>query len=176
MRHLTTRTERLNARRHLAVITFALIFGVLAPPLSLAEPFALDSYSFPDVAGNQHALSEWEGRVVALNFWATWCSPCLQEMPELVSLQSTFGDKGLQFLGIAVEADPAGVVSVMERLGVNYPVLIDEDLALKLAARLGNAEAAMPFTVILNREGEVVFTRKGTVSFEEVEGIVRPLL
>ena len=157
------------------ILLIALMVSIV-PMRASSEPFPLDSYRFEDLDGASHPLSEWAGQVIALNFWATWCSPCLQEMPELVSLQETFGARGLQFVGLAVETGAEQVRAVADRLGVNYPVLMDEDGALELAAVLGNQDAAMPFTVIFDRQGEVVFTRKGTVKFEEVEAVIAPLL
>lgn len=143
---------------------------------TFAEPFDLSKWSFPDLAGDEASLDRWQGKILALNFWATWCSPCLQEMPELVALQSAYGDKGLQFVGIAVETDASQVAMMAEKLSVNYPVLVDEDVALELASALGNSDAAMPFTVIFDRSGEVIFHRKGTVGFEEISALVEPLL
>ena len=169
-------------RRLLGVILVKKIILLLAmmiplmPLRATSEPFPLEAYQFNDLDGAEHSLAEWKGQVVALNFWATWCSPCLQEMPELVSLQETFGARGLQFVGLAVETGAEQVRAVADKLGVNYPVLMDEDGALELAAVLGNQDAAMPFTVIFDRQGEVVFTRKGTVKFEEVEAVIAPLL
>lgn len=158
------------------IILLLAIMVPLMPLRAWSEPFPFDAYQFNDLEGAEHALAEWRGQVIALNFWATWCSPCLQEMPELVSLQARFGARGLQFIGLAVETDAEQVRVVADKLGVNYPVLLDEDGALELAAVLGNQDAAMPFTVIFDRQGEVIFTRKGTVKFEEVEAVIAPLL
>ena len=130
----------------------------------------------PDLSGTPRSLDEFEGRILAVNFWATWCAPCLEEIPELVRLQREYGDRGLQWVGVAVEDDAEAVRAFAEGAGLNYPTLVGEDAALALAGELGNRIAAMPYTVIFDRAGQVVFVRKGTVRFEEVVEVIEPLL
>ena len=152
--------------------------AVIALWLALAGPAgaAPPDVELPDLSGTPRSLAEFEGRILAVNFWATWCAPCLEEIPELVRLQREFGDRGLQWVGVAVEDDVEAVRAFAGKAGVNYPTLIGEDEALALARDLGNQVAAMPYTVIFDRAGQVVFVRKGTVRFDEVVEVIEPLL
>src|SRR3981081_2848901 len=84
---------------------------------------ALLSVSLPDTSGQQQSLGQWRGKVVVVNFWATWCAPCREEMPEFVKIQRELGPRGLQFVGIAI--DQAEKVEQFAReLDLNYPALI----------------------------------------------------
>jgi len=150
-----------------------LLAALVAATNVLAAP---PTDTLPDLDGKARSLAEWRGQVLAVNFWATWCGPCVEEIPELVRLQDAFGDRGLQWVGVAVEDDTDRISAFAAEMGMNYPNLIGEDAGLDLAAKLGNRVAAMPFTVIFDRNGDVVFTRKGKVRYDEVVEVIEPLL
>jgi thiol-disulfide isomerase/thioredoxin len=135
----------------------------------------LPHFSFPDVAGVQHDRSEWDGKVLVVNFWATWCPPCREEIPEFVKLQEAMGEQGLQFIGIAIE-DVEPVKAFMEEITFNYPVLIGEEGGMSLSAQLGNSIGILPFTAVIDRSGQVVHAHSGPFTREQVMAIVRPLL
>jgi thiol-disulfide isomerase/thioredoxin len=103
--------------------------------------------SLPDLDGKEQALGQWKGKVLIVNFWATWCVPCREEMPEFVKLQKEFGDRGVQFVGIAVD-DPAKVRQFAAELGLNYPALIGGYGAIELSKSLGNRVGALPYTLV----------------------------
>lgn len=131
--------------------------------------------SLPDPAGQQQSLGQWRGKVVVVNFWATWCAPCREEMPEFVRAQSEFGPKGLQFVGIAV--DQADKVDEFAReLKLNYPVLIGGYGAIELSKALGNRLMALPFTIIVDRQGQVAHTQLGPFKADKLRSIVGKLL
>ncbi len=135
----------------------------------------LPDITLPDLEGNQRSLSEWQGKVIVLNFWATWCSPCRKEIPEFIELQKQFGDKGLQFIGIAVEElEPAKEYS--NHAGINYPILIGQPTAINFSVPLGNMISTVPFTVIFDRQGNVVHKQLGEISKKNIQEIIRPLL
>jgi thiol-disulfide isomerase/thioredoxin len=98
-------------------------------------------------------LDEYEGEIVLLNFWATWCAPCRAEMPDLVELQRDLGPKGLQIVGVATDRQGREKVKpYLKRRPVNYPVVLDPEQ--KIGARYGGV-AALPTTLVIGREGEV---------------------
>ncbi len=125
-------------------------------------------FEMKDLDGKLHSVSEWDGKILVLNFWATWCSPCRKELPIFVELQKKYADQGLQFLGLAVDT-PEEVKSFMETLPLNYPTLVGEDDAMDIARIYGNNIGALPYTVIINRSGKIVFTRKGDMKKSEAE-------
>lgn len=132
-------------------------------------------FSLADVDGNTRNISEWNGKVVAINFWATWCPPCIKEIPEFVELQKRYGNDGLQFLGIALQRAEE-VTDFMAEYGMNYPVLAGEMEVIKIAENYGNDIGALPYTVILDRSGRVHYVKKGPLSGEEAESIISKLL
>jgi thiol-disulfide isomerase/thioredoxin len=132
--------------------------------------------SLPDADGREHRLSEWKGKVLVVNFWATWCDPCREEMPEFVRAQSEFGDRGLQFVGIAVD-QPENVSRFQHSpSAVNYPALIGGYGSIELSRTLGNRLAALPFTIIIDRHGDVVHTQLGVLKPQQLRSILGKLL
>ncbi len=135
----------------------------------------LPHFSFPDVAGVERDRSEWDGKILVVNFWATWCPPCREEIPEFVKLQEALGNQGLQFIGIAIE-DAEPVKAFMAEMTFNYPVLIGEGGGMSLSAQLGNTIGIIPFTAVIDRSGKVVYAHSGPFAREQVMAIVKPLL
>lgn len=135
---------------------------------------ALLGLSLPDPDGKEQALSQWKGKVLVVNFWATWCAPCREEMPMFTRVQQDTGAKGVQFVGIAVDqADK--VKQFANELGLNYPTLIGGYGAMELSKSLGNTIMALPFTVIVDREGRVAHTQLGPLKQEQLMSILREL-
>jgi len=129
----------------------------------------------PDVAGKETPLAQWRGKLLVVNFWATWCAPCREEMPEFVRLQTELGAKGLQFVGIAVDdADKVGQFAT--EIGLNYPALIGGYGAMELSKTLGNRLMALPFTVIVNRDGTIAHTQLGPLKGDKLRSIADKLL
>jgi thiol-disulfide isomerase/thioredoxin len=110
-----------------------------------------------------------------VNFWATWCEPCKKEIPEFVKVQAKFREKGVVFVGIAL--DDRDKVSAMSReLGINYPVLIAPLSALDISRTAGNRMSALPFTAILDREGRVVLGKLGGLDESSLTETISPLI
>ena len=136
---------------------------------------AVFAASLPDITGENQAISQWRGNVLVINFWATWCAPCQEEIPEFIEMQEIYGDQGLLFIGIAIDREEM-VVAFSEDFGINYPVLIEAPGAASLLEATGNPQAALPYTLIINRDGEIVETFLGRVHQEKLEQVFKPLL
>ena len=139
------------------------------------EASALFGVSLPDTTGREQLLGQWKGKVLVVNFWATWCVPCREEMPEFVRAQRELGDRGLQFVGIAIDEVEKVKVFAAE-LGLNYPALIGGFGAIELSKTMGNRLGALPFTIIVDRSGRVVQTQLGPLRDARLRSIVGQLL
>jgi thiol-disulfide isomerase/thioredoxin len=136
---------------------------------------ALLAAAYPDLDGVSQPLAQWRGKVLVVNFWATWCEPCKKEIPEFVKVQAKFREKGVVFVGIAL--DDRDKVSAMSReLGINYPVLIAPLSALDISRTAGNRMSALPFTAILDREGRVVLGKLGGLDESSLTETISPLI
>lgn len=122
-------------------------------------------FSLPDLEGQMRSLDEWDGKLIVINFWATWCPPCREEIPVFMELQEEFADRGLQFLGIALQ-EAEEVRDYVNEMGMNYPVLTGYREVIKIAAALGNYMGALPYTVVINREGVIEFVKAGPVDLD----------
>jgi thiol-disulfide isomerase/thioredoxin len=131
--------------------------------------------SFPDLSGQPATIAGWRGKVVVVNFWASWCAPCREEIPGLLSLQRKYAGNGLQVVGIAVDSVDNSK-SAAAALGIAYPVLIGGLGSIELTRQLGNKAGALPYTVILDRDGRLVATHLGLISEAKLEQLLRPLL
>lgn len=157
----------------------ALTGGIFVQRLSTAEPIevimpALE-FSLPDLNGKQRSITEWQGKIRIINFWATWCPPCLKEIPEFIKLQNQFDDKGIQFIGIAIE-DKQAVEEYLNTININYPILIGGDEAINLSHQLGNIVNAVPFSLIINKQGQIIHRQPGELSKEKILEVISPIL
>lgn len=136
---------------------------------------ALTVAQFKDLSGQAVSLEQWRGRVMVVNFWASWCPPCLEEIPGLVRIHGELAPKGLQIVGIAVDSADNARKSAAQ-LGVSYPVLVAGMEIIDLTRRLGNRPGALPYTLVLDRNGKIVATHLGVISEAELTRIITPLL
>jgi thiol-disulfide isomerase/thioredoxin len=120
---------------------------------------ALDAV-IADLAGRPQRLDQWRGKLVVLNFWATWCPPCVKELPAFVRLQRKYGPQGLQFVGIALDGREEVAKFVAEH-GIDFPVLVGEEDVARYMQRLGNTIGALPFTVVVTRDAAILHTHQG---------------
>ena len=135
----------------------------------------LADFSLADISGTVHPISTWQGKILIINFWATWCPPCLKEIPEFIELQAHYANQNVQFIGIAID-DPQLVEDYLSFVDINYPILIAESEGEKLAQKLGNVVNAIPFTLIVNQQGQIIFRHPGELSKAELGNIIEPLL
>ncbi len=135
----------------------------------------LYSTRLPDTSGNSQPLEQWRGRVLVVNFWATWCAPCREEIPGFVRLQERYGGRGLQFVGIAID-QPGKVTDFAREFGINYPLLIGGMESLDLLRQAGNRQAVLPYTVVIDRQGKAATREPGGLKESRLEKLVKPLL
>jgi thiol-disulfide isomerase/thioredoxin len=131
--------------------------------------------AFPDTQGVTQPLAQWRGKVVVLNFWAPWCPPCLKEMPGFVELQRKYGERGLIFIGIALDTKE-NVQSYLRKNSINYPILLGQDDAVELSSAIGNARGGLPFSAVIDRQGNIVAAQVGMLKEEKLEKLITPLL
>jgi thiol-disulfide isomerase/thioredoxin len=143
------------------------------PVKTVQQVDVLPSFSYPDLEGRQRSRGEFADKIVVLNFWATWCSPCREETPTFVALQETFADS-VQFIGIAID-DEEPVREFADSFGVNYPLLLGDIEAVSLSRRLGNRYEGLPFTVVARRDGSVVLRHAGGLQRSKLEPLLKEL-
>ena len=136
---------------------------------------ALFNASFKDMSGQTQPLAQWRGKVVIVNFWATWCPPCRTEIPAFIKLQDKYGKQGLVFVGIAIDQKDK-VQAFADDVGINYPSLLGELDAIELAKVSGNRLSGLPYTAVVNRQGSIVATELGGVTEAKLEPIIKSLL
>ncbi|WP_324780026.1 TlpA family protein disulfide reductase [Thiobacillus sedimenti] len=146
--------------------------GHYAPSPPATAAMAMWQLAFPDLQGRAQPLSQWRGRVVVLNFWASWCAPCRDEIPDFVALRAQFEPHGVEFVGIAVDT-AANVRQFLQQVSVSYPILIGEGAAQELARQLGDTQGALPYTIVLDRDGKVVLSHLGRLPRATLEASLR---
>jgi thiol-disulfide isomerase/thioredoxin len=124
---------------------------------------ALFAATFPDEKGQPQALKQWQGKIVVLNFWATWCEPCREEMPELSLLHNEHQKNNVVVLGVAID-DVATVNSFVKETKVSYPLFAADMQGMEIASNLGNNKGVLPYTVIIKADGTIAKTYFGRIT------------
>jgi len=132
-------------------------------------------FKLNDIEGKLRDIKEWDGQVLLINFWATWCPPCRREIPAFIEIQEKYKDKGFTIIGIALDEKQA-VIDFTDPMGVNYPILLAEDEGIVLTKAYGNRLGVLPFTVIVDRKGNIVHRQRNELTFKQVEDMIKPLL
>lgn len=128
-------------------------------------------FSLPDLEDKQREMSEWDGKIRLVNFWATWCPPCLREMPAFVEMQSQYKDKDFVIIGIAIDYKEA-VQDFVDTIGVNYPILYGEMGALELTTVYGNRLGVLPFSVFIGKDNKIISVHNGEITAETIKSIL----
>jgi thiol-disulfide isomerase/thioredoxin len=151
----------------------------MAPMAAAAEPPArkipevLPDFTLPGLDGRPHRLSDWKGRPLLINFWATWCEPCRREIPLLESIHRENALNGLEIVGIALDHRDA-VQEFARKLGMNYPVLVGENGGLEAVEAFG-MDTVLPFSVFADAQGHVVTLKVGELHPDEAHLILAHL-
>lgn len=129
-------------------------------PVRLERLYAL---ALPDADGRTQPLAQWRGKTLVVNFWATWCEPCVTEMPELDRVQREFARRNVTILGIGVEA-PLKVREFRDRLGLQMPLLAGGIDSLALARAFGDPEGVLPYTAVFSSDGRLLHSQVGALA------------
>jgi peroxiredoxin len=162
------------------VISIMLVFGIqranrnkVGTPAGKMQGQIAPDFTLSTLDGKMMKLSDFRGKAVLLNFWATWCEPCKVEMPWFVDLQKKYGPQGLQVIGVAMDdASPGEIQSFAQKLGVNYPVLLGKE---EVGSAYGGIEY-LPSTFYIGRDGKIIDHVFGLVSRSEIESDIEKAL
>lgn len=135
-----------------------------APHTAATNLFA---QSLADLGGTPQALAQWQGKPLLVNFWATWCAPCVQEMPELSSLASEDGGKRFNVIGIGIDS-PANMAEFAAKWKIAYPLYVAGMSGTELSRQFGNSAGGLPYTVLIGADGQVRKTYLGKLKFDEL--------
>lgn len=145
-----------------------------APPLTATQPAgvtgpvdALYKETLPDAKGVSTPLAQYKGKAMLVNFWAPWCGPCVQEMPELSELASGEAGKKLQVIGIGIDS-PTNIAEFNDKYKITYPVFVAGMSGTELSRQFGNTQGGLPFTVLIGADGQVKKTYLGKLKFDEL--------
>ena len=140
--------------------------ALTTPTAPIAPP--ITSLVLPDITGVNQTLSQWQGKVLVVNFWATWCPPCREEMPAFSRLSVKYAANGVQFVGISIDT-LNNVLDFQKTHPVQYPLLIGTMDAVQSTIGLGNTAQGLPFTAIFDRGGKLHSVKLGKLAEDELE-------
>lgn len=172
---IATRLPRLIAGALLLLAVFAPRYWAPGRPLANAALAAADPAvanllkdDLTDPAGRPATLATFQGQTLVVNFWASWCGPCVREMPMLDKLARQYAKKGVRFIGVGVDSQE-NVQNFLAKVQVGYPVFVSGYGGADLARRLGDAMGGLPFTVVIDKNGQIVSTQVGAVRVDALE-------
>lgn len=131
-------------------------------------------FAIADIHNNIRHASEFDGKLVLLNFWATWCAPCRKEIPMLINAQKNYADQGLQIVGMAID-EPDSVRKYAKKYGINYPVLVDAKKVVGVQDALKGG-AGLPVSILIDRKGVVRARVKGAMERPRLDRLLAPYL
>lgn len=144
------------------------------PSASKTRLEQLPAFSLPDRDGNIWHAEDWTHKILVLNFWATWCPPCRDEMPIFTKLQKEFSQQDVMFIGIAID-DLEAVEEFIDSYGIDFTILMGNTESVALSERLGNRFSALPYTVIVDKGGRVKLRHAGGVKEEQLRQVLAEL-
>ncbi|NYT63449.1 redoxin domain-containing protein [Alcaligenaceae bacterium] len=169
--------KRRDFLRHAARSTAGATIGALLPAqwihAAALPPDPFYAHAFPDTQGRQVELTQYLGKPLVLNFWATWCPPCVKEMPDLDALHGKYPD--VHFVGLAVDT-LVNVEKFSRKVQVSYPVLIAGHGGIQLMRGLGNKQGGLPFTIVFNEKGQVATKILGQIKPEELDAYIQGMV
>ena len=145
------------------------LMALMLSQFAYAEPGAAADFMLKDMAGNKHQLSAYKGKWVLVNYWATWCPPCLEEVPDLVNLYDHRKQKDLMVLGVVFDyKDVKEVNEYVDDMLMSYPIVLGDD---SVTAQIGSA-GVLPTTFIYNPQGKLVKIKRGIITRAFIENML----
>lgn len=155
----------------LAMIAGGYLAYTRSPSINYHQQLIQAITQFPTIHGTTLNPDQLLNKTLVINFWASWCSSCLEEMADLMALQHDFFNQNVQFVGISIDSAD-NVAQFSKKYAVNYPLLIAESGGLTLAKALGNTTQALPFTLVISRDGNILLTQTGKIRKNEVHNLL----
>ncbi|MES3020012.1 MAG: TlpA disulfide reductase family protein [Pseudomonadota bacterium] len=128
----------------------------------------LFAQSMDDSAGKPQALAQWKGKTLIVNFWAPWCAPCVEEMPELATLGAEHAGKGVQVIGVGIDS-AANIKRFADKFKIAFPLYVAGMQGTDLSREFGNTAGGLPYTVLIGADGEVKKTYLGRIKFDQLK-------
>lgn len=130
--------------------------------------------SLTDSQGTAQKISQWQGKILLVNFWATWCAPCVQEMPELSALQTELSKNNVQLLGLGIDS-PSNIKEFATKYGISYPLFSAGMEGTELSRQMGNQAGGLPFTLLIAADGSIAKTYLGRLKMDELRADISKL-
>lgn len=143
---------------------------------SMPSAAPLFAATLHDLDDKPVAMSAFQGRPLLVNFWARWCGPCKEEIPELIKARAKLKGKGLEVVGIAIEDNAGAVRDYAKAYEIDYPVLLAKDKGIPLMQALGNPKAGLPYTLAIDRNGRVVYKKLGLLKKADMDAALDAVL
>jgi len=148
----------------------------IQPVQGITNAWDMPPLILEDIEGNRRSLYDWHGKVIILNFWASWCGPCQAEIPHLIHYQRTYAGQGLQVVGVGLD-EKRKVRNFVRTLGIDYPILLaDAEHGRELLGQWGDLRLVLPFSVVIGRDGHIHLMQTGILDDESFADYVLPLL
>jgi thiol-disulfide isomerase/thioredoxin len=132
---------------------------------------SLFAATLSDLADKPAPLAAYQGTPLVVNFWARWCGPCRDEIPELIKAHAKYKSRGIEVIGIAIEDNADAVRDFAKAYEIDYPVLVAKNKGIGLMQALGNTQAGLPFTVVIDRQGNIVARKLGPIRKADAETV-----
>ena len=167
-------TARLWLVAGLALLTGVIASIVVNTTLDKDDAVAvsLEQIELPDLNGKKQSFKQWQGKVLLVNFWATWCPPCIEEIPIFLELRKQYSSAGFEVVGIAID-DAEKARTFGESMQIDYPLIFGQSEGMTVMANLGNRIGGLPYSVLFDRSGNVVNTKSGPYSKAELAELIK---